>query len=144
MFARILKSNFLYCRTEGGFLVILLFPIMTGPELQLRYKHVETRGCKVIADVRSYTYSVLSFSRIYYRLKFQKRLTNAALNSVLGLVMESIDFNGVYVTENTLKLLCRRCPKLRSLEMKGCGYVMTDRLLDTLLKVSKILAYALF
>ena len=75
-------------------------------------------------------------SQIFYRLKFEKRLTNSAMPSVIGRAMDSIDFNGVYITEKTLKLVYERCPNLQSMSLKACGYLITDIVLQRLLKVS--------
>eukprot|EP00795_Rhopilema_esculentum_P012097 gene12097-2697_t len=72
--------------------------------------------------------------QIFYRLKFKKKLTNAVLPNVIGRVMEEIDFNDVYVTEKTIKLVCKRCPELKSLSLKNCGYIITDNVLKWLLK----------
>ena len=80
---------------------------------------------------------LLPYSRIYYRLKYQKTLTNSVMQNVIGKVMDSVDFNGIYITEKTLKMLCKRCPNLKSLDLKTCEYLVTDTVLRWLLKVSK-------
>eukprot|EP00112_Aurelia_sp_Birch-Aquarium-sp1_P014281 Seg3074.2 transcript_id=Seg3074.2/GoldUCD/mRNA.D3Y31 product="F-box/LRR-repeat protein 20" protein_id=Seg3074.2/GoldUCD/D3Y31 len=73
-------------------------------------------------------------SRIYYRLKYEKKLTNSVMQNVIGKMMDSVDFNGIYITEKTLKMLCKRCPNLKSLDLKTCEYLITDTVLRWLLK----------
>ena len=59
--------------------------------------------------------------------------------SVIGNVMDAVDFNGVYITNKTLKLVCQKCPNLQSLSLKECGYLITDNVLQWLLNVRFIL-----
>ena len=79
----------------------------------------------------------LPYSRIYYRLKYEKTLTNSVMQNAIGKVMDSVDFNGIYITEKTLKMLCKRCPNLKSLDLKTCEYLITDTVLRWLLKVGE-------
>jgi hypothetical protein len=48
---------------------------------------------------------------------------------------------GVYVTEGTIKVIWRSCPNLKVISLKDCGYVLTDNLMEQLLKVSKTQLY---
>ena len=57
--------------------------------------------------------------------------------------MDSVDFNGIYITEKTLRIVYERCPNLQSLSLKGCGYLITDNVLQRLLKVRFCFDYEL-
>ena len=78
----------------------------------------------------------LFFSQIFYRLKFEKKLTNATMPSVLGRVMDTVNFPGIYITQKTLNLVYERLPHLQALSLKDCGYLITDNVLSKLVKVS--------
>ncbi len=74
-----------------------------------------------------------------HKLKRQKRLTNTALQGLLGPHIESLDLDGTYITEGSLKIIMRQCPNLKQLNLKECGYLMTDQLVQQLVKVSQLL-----
>ena len=70
-----------------------------------------------------------------HKLKRKKKLNNTALRQLLVPALEHLDLDGMYVTEGTLKTIWRTCPNLRVLSLKDCGYVVTDSLMEQLLKV---------
>ena len=78
----------------------------------------------------------LFYSQIFYRLKFEKKLTNSAMPSVLGRVMDAVNFTGIYITQKTLNLVYERLPHLQALSLKECSYLITDNVLCKLVKVS--------
>ena len=71
-----------------------------------------------------------------HRLKRQKRLNNKALESLLGPYIETLDLNDTYLTEGSLKIIMRQCPNLKHLNLRECGYLITDQLVQMLAKVS--------
>ena len=76
-----------------------------------------------------------------HRLKRQKKLNNTTLRQLLVPILEHLDLDGVYVTEGTIKVIWRSCPNLKVISLKDCGYVLTDNLMEQLLKVSKTPLY---
>jgi len=73
-------------------------------------------------------------NQIFYRLKFEKKLTNSAMPSVIGRVMDAVDFTGIYITQKTLNLIYERLPNLQALSLKECSYLITDNVLCKLVK----------
>ncbi|XP_072043347.1 uncharacterized protein [Amphiura filiformis] len=71
---------------------------------------------------------------IIHKLKRQKRLTNTALQGLLGPTIETLDLGWAYVTEGSLKIIMRQCPHLKELSLRECGYLMTDQLVQQLVK----------
>ena len=69
------------------------------------------------------------------RLKLQKKLNRANLFALLVPTLEHVDLEGMYLTEAILKRVWMQCPHLRTLGLKDCGYLMTDNLMERLLKV---------
>lgn len=67
-------------------------------------------------------------------MKRQSKLNNAALRQLLVPVLEHLDLSGVYITDSTLKLVWRNCSNLRVLSLKDCGYIMTDSIMEQLVK----------
>jgi hypothetical protein len=59
------------------------------------------------------------------------------MRSIFGPVIEHLDLEGVYITEATIKLVASRCPHLKFLNLKDSGFIMTDHLIQILLKVIK-------
>lgn len=70
------------------------------------------------------------------KMKKQSRLNNAALRQLLVPALEHLDLSGVYITDSTLKMVWRSCPNLRVLSLKDCGYIVTDSLMEQLVKVT--------
>ena len=70
-----------------------------------------------------------------HRLRRQKKLTNKAFRVLLTPVIEHLDLGYVYLTEGTLKLVAQRCPHLRVINLRDCGYVVTDQMMEMMLKV---------
>ena len=77
-------------------------------------------------------------SCIIQRLKRSNRLNNAAFESLLGRNIEQLDLSDAVLTEKTLKLVGQRCPHLKQLSLRHCGYIITDHIMEILLKVSQI------
>lgn len=76
-----------------------------------------------------------SCSKMIQKMKRQSKLNNAALRQLLVPVLEHLDLSGVYLTDSTLKLVWRNCSNLRVLSLKDCGYIMTDSIMEQLVKV---------
>lgn len=76
-----------------------------------------------------------SCSKMIQKMKRQNKLNNAALRQLLVPVLEHLDLSGVYITDSTLKLVWRNCSNLRVLSLKDCGYIMTDSIMEQLVKV---------
>ncbi|XP_070573013.1 F-box/LRR-repeat protein fbxl-1-like [Ptychodera flava] len=99
--------------------------------LELCFKHI----CKNIED-----YDLEDFpdeflvSSIIHKLKREKRLSNNTMRSALGNVLESLDLEGVYLTEKSLKIIAARCPNLKHLRLKDCGYLINDQIFSQLIK----------
>ena len=72
------------------------------------------------------------------RLRFERRLNNRSLQCLLGEGLERLHLDRMYVTEGTIKLVTERCPHLKQLSLRDCGYVMTDHFMERLLKVGRI------
>ena len=68
-------------------------------------------------------------------LKRKKKLNTTNLRQLLVPVIEHLDFDNVYVTDGILKTMCNKCPNLRVLILKDCGYVMTDSVVEMLFRV---------
>ncbi|ESO97921.1 hypothetical protein LOTGIDRAFT_153029, partial [Lottia gigantea] len=73
-------------------------------------------------------------SMMIYRLKIRKKLTMKNLRILLVPTLEHMDLEGLYLTENIIKLLCKNCPYLKELNLKHCGYIITDTSLLQILK----------
>lgn len=73
-------------------------------------------------------------SKMIQKMKRQNKLNNAALRQLLVPVLEHLDLSGVYITDSTLKLVWRNCSNLRVLSLKDCGYIMTDSIMEQLVK----------
>lgn len=110
-----------------------------GSPKEVNFHYLVLSLASSTAPINKLGNSILSYfistSCIFYRLKFEKRLTNSVMPNVIGNVMDTLDFNGIYITKKTLKLVCVRCPCLQSLSLKGCGYLITDSVLQWLTKV---------
>lgn len=76
-----------------------------------------------------------SCSKMIQKMKRQSKLNNAALRQLLVPALEHLDLSGVYITDSTLKLVWRNCSNLRVLSLKDCGYIMTDSIIEQLVKV---------
>ena len=70
-----------------------------------------------------------------HKLRQSKRLNNRTFRSLLGPTIQHLDLGAVYLTETTLRLVGQRCPDLRVLNLRECGYIITDHVTETLLKV---------
>ena len=72
-----------------------------------------------------------------HRLRRQKKLNNKSFRVLLTYTIENLDLGYVYLTEGTIKLVGQRCPNLKVLNMRECGYVLTDHMMEILLKVRR-------
>ena len=81
---------------------------------------------------------IFIFSQMFAYLKRKKKLNTPNLRQLLVPVVEHLDFDSVYITEGILKTVCNNCPNLRVLILKDCGYVVTDSIVEMLLRVSAI------
>lgn len=68
------------------------------------------------------------------RLKRQKKLNNRVLKVLLVPVLEHLDLEDVYLTQNTLRVVYEQCPQLKSISLRNCGYIVTDNMLNQLTK----------
>lgn len=84
-----------------------------------------------------FTYFFLSLhSRMIFQLKRKKKLNTKNLKTLLVPVLEHLDLSSdVYVTQGILKAMWTNCPNLRVLNLKNCGYIITDNILETLFRV---------
>ncbi|KAK3084234.1 hypothetical protein FSP39_010408 [Pinctada imbricata] len=73
-------------------------------------------------------------SKMIHKLKRKKKLNNTALRQLLVPVLEHLDLEGMYVTQGTIKTVYQCCPQLRVLSLKDCGYIVTDTLMEQILK----------
>ena len=75
------------------------------------------------------------FSSMIHRLRRQKRLNNKSFRCLLVPVIEHLDLGSIYITEATIKMVAQRCPNVRVLTLRDTGYMLTDNLMEWLLKV---------
>ena len=73
---------------------------------------------------------------MFAHLKRKKKLNSTNLRQLLVPAIEHLDFDSVYITDGILKTVCNNCPNLRVLILKDCGYVVTDSVVERLLRVS--------
>ncbi|XP_077980003.1 uncharacterized protein LOC144435285 [Glandiceps talaboti] len=73
-------------------------------------------------------------SCVVHKLKRQKKLTNNAMKCALGTSLENLDLDGVYLTEKSLKIITARCPNLKFLNLKNCGYLLNDQIFTQMIK----------
>ena len=87
-------------------------------------------------DLVKYSYN-LHFRIMIQRLKREKKLTNKALRVLLAPTVTRLDLEGVYLTNNTLRMVWTQCPHLQAVSLKDCGYIITDNVLANFTRVSK-------
>ena len=75
------------------------------------------------------------YSTMIHKLRRKKRLNNKALRTLLGPVIEHLDLGSVFLTEGSMKIVTQKCPHLKVLILRDCGYVLTDHYLEWLIKV---------
>ncbi|XP_045171987.2 uncharacterized protein LOC123534020 [Mercenaria mercenaria] len=73
-------------------------------------------------------------SAMIAQLKKKKKLNVKALRQLLVPVLEHLDLNDVYLTQSILKTMWTNCPNLRVLSLKDCGYIVTDNIVETILR----------
>lgn len=76
------------------------------------------------------------YSRMILQLKRKKKLNTKNLKTLLVPVLEHLDLSSdVYITQGILKAMWTNCPNLRVLNLKNCGYIITDNILEMLFRV---------
>nr|XP_054749497.1 uncharacterized protein LOC129254973 [Lytechinus pictus] len=73
-------------------------------------------------------------NELLHRLKRKGKLTNVALENLLGPYIETLNLEGALITQKAPKIITQQCPNLRNLNLKDCGYVITDHVLTFLMK----------
>ncbi|CAL1536162.1 unnamed protein product [Lymnaea stagnalis] len=63
-------------------------------------------------------------------LKQQKRLTSKSLQTLLVPTVTQLDMEDVYLTKKILSTIWTQCPNLVAISLKGCGYLITDNVLN--------------
>ncbi|XP_072164329.1 uncharacterized protein [Diadema setosum] len=71
---------------------------------------------------------------LLHRLKRKGKLTNTALENLLGPNIQTLNLGGALVTQRAPKIIVRQCPNLEHLSLKDCGYLVTDHVLIYLMK----------
>lgn len=87
------------------------------------------------ASICHHACDISCFSTIIHRMKIQKKLNSKTLRYLLSASMHHLNLEGCFLTNGALKAIWARCPALRSLSLKDCGYVVTDNVMQQLLKV---------
>ncbi len=91
-------------------------------------------------------------SEIIHRIKRNGKLTSKVLRSLLSETMEHLDLDGIYLTgwkfiqiqrkfyfnylESGIKAVYTKCPNLKMLSLKGCGYVLNDHYCEQIIRVN--------
>lgn len=73
-------------------------------------------------------------NEILHKLKRRGKLTNVALENLLGPYIETLNLSGALITQKAPKIITQQCPNLRHLNLKDCGYVVTDHAIIFLMK----------
>ncbi|XP_033748891.1 uncharacterized protein LOC117333618 [Pecten maximus] len=73
-------------------------------------------------------------NNMIHRLKKKKKLNSTAFRQLLVPTLQHLNLDNIYLTEGTLRNVCKSCPHLRILSLKDCGYLMTDNLMEQLVK----------
>ncbi|XP_060587912.1 uncharacterized protein LOC132743408 [Ruditapes philippinarum] len=73
-------------------------------------------------------------STMISQLKRKKKLNVKVLRQLLVPVLEHLDLDSVYLTQTILKTMWTNCPNLRVLSLKDCGYIVTDSVVETILR----------
>jgi hypothetical protein len=74
-------------------------------------------------------------STMISQMKRKKKLNVKVLRQLLVPVLEHLDLDSVYLTQTILKTMWTNCPNLRVLSLKDCGYIVTDSVVETILRV---------
>ncbi|KAL3857414.1 hypothetical protein ACJMK2_012088 [Sinanodonta woodiana] len=73
-------------------------------------------------------------SSMIHRLKRKKKLNKRLLGQLLVPALEHLDLEGIILTESIFKLIWTQCPCLRVVSLKDCGYIVTDSLLEQIIR----------
>ncbi|KAH9525420.1 hypothetical protein Btru_001398 [Bulinus truncatus] len=65
-----------------------------------------------------------------HRLKRQKKLTSKALQALLVPTLTKLDLEGIFLTNKILCAVWTQCPNVVAVSLKGCGYIITDTVLN--------------
>ena len=100
-------------------------------------KHVMTSLCSVHC-ISFHVCNIFFFFKreLLHRLKRKGKLTNTALENLLGPFVETLDLEGALLSQKAPKIIVRQSPHLTALNLKDCGYIITDQVLIYLIKVS--------
>ncbi|XP_071848697.1 uncharacterized protein [Apostichopus japonicus] len=71
---------------------------------------------------------------IIHKMKRDKKLSNKALLNLVGPGLELLDLEGSFITEKTLNIVKQQGYNLKSLSLKGAGYLLTDHNFVPLIK----------
>lgn len=80
-------------------------------------------------------FSSFLFREIIHKMKRDKKLSNKALLNLVGPGLELLDLEGSFITEKTLNIVKQQGYNLKSLSLKGAGYLLTDHNFVPLIKV---------
>ncbi|XP_013381287.1 F-box protein SKP2B [Lingula anatina] len=72
--------------------------------------------------------------QMIHKLKREKKLNSKVFQTLLCPALTHLDLHGVYVTEKIMNHIARNCSGLTHLNLKDCGYVMTDHLAQRIFK----------
>lgn len=71
---------------------------------------------------------------LLHKLKRKGKLSNTALENLLGPYVETLNLEGALITQRAPKIITRQSPNLRHLNLKDCGYIITDHVITFLMK----------
>ncbi|CAF0763123.1 unnamed protein product [Adineta ricciae] len=73
-------------------------------------------------------------NEVIHRIKRNGKLTSRTLQGILSGTMEHLDLDGIYLTESGIRAVYTKCPNLRVLSLKGCGYILNDHYCEQLIR----------
>lgn len=76
---------------------------------------------------------------IIHKMKRDQRLSNKALENLVGPGLELLDLEGAFITEKTLNIIKRQGFNLKNLTLRGSGYLITDHNFVPLMKKLSLL-----
>ncbi|CAF1648520.1 unnamed protein product, partial [Didymodactylos carnosus] len=78
-------------------------------------------------------------NEIIHRIKRQNKLTSKILITLLTDTIEHLDLDGIYLTEAGIRAVYKKCPYLKVLCLKNCGYVLNDHYLEQIIRKCNML-----
>ncbi|CAF0729590.1 unnamed protein product [Adineta steineri] len=73
-------------------------------------------------------------NEIIHRMKRNGKLTSKVLQSLLSETIEHLDLDGIYLTESGIRAVWKKCPYLKVLSLKSCGYVLNDHYCEQIIR----------